>query len=300
MLRILGTSRSILALLLALGGYYAYHHLNDNSGSDSSLRTKMAAQVCRQAALAIPIPDGRPMVAIAQANGDFDGIVTKQLRLALERRNATVIDLAPWDSVMPTRLKWSLETTPERATANAAARNVPYVVSCRVDEWVTDPVASQNLNVHLSLIDVAQNVFLYQNEFSLADCENSPNDRTDGILTSVEGTEDRSDALTGIVPSVNEINKRILLFAAWLVGGLALPWLGSNFITMAMRSHSNLAGFALVAIYLGAVAGAAWFTWGQFESRWVTGAVLAVLSSAWLGYFEFVCRSVSDGHECRA
>lgn len=161
--------RVVLLLLFISAGFILFNHWNTPPTEALLQRTAMASQLSRHASLSIPIPDGRPKMVIAQVIGDYHGILTKQLRQAIERRNVAIVDLAPWQSLVPGRLQWLLEQSAESATTEAAKLCVPYLLSCRILDWPLGSDTSRDLRLEVKLVAVESRTILYENTWSLSD-----------------------------------------------------------------------------------------------------------------------------------
>ncbi len=274
----------VIVFLMAIAGYYVYQRFSSGpTDRDTVVRTSTARQVAEFAAADIPLPYGRPMIAVAETAGDYDGIVATQLRKAVERRNATVVELSGWDALLPTRFRTPANLTAEDLAAIAASRKVPYALHCQVNEWTLSPV--NDLVIEITLIDVEQSSAIYTNQFALVDCEESPSDHRDrATLVSTTGPASIRGEIGG--------QSRVLMFTLWIVGGLMLPWLASPMITFAWHSHSNLLSLVIVFGYLAILGAAAWSLWARQDSMLINAGIMLVLSTVWLSYLEFVVRMV--------
>ncbi len=277
-------SKLLIVFLTAIAGYYGYQRFSSGpTDRDSVVRASTARQVVEYAAADIPLPHGRPMIAVAEAAGDFNGIVATQLRMAVERRNATVVELSGWDALLPTRYQARANLTAEDLAAIAASRKIPYALHCQVKQWTLSPV--NDLVIEITLIDVEQSSAIYTNQFALVDCEQSPSDHRDrATLVSTTGAVIAGSEMAG--------QSRVLMFTLWIVGGLMLPWLASPMITFAWHSHSNPLSLVIVFGYLAILGTAAWSLWARQDSMLINAGILLVLSTVWLSYLEFVVRMV--------
>ena len=304
MWRMLWTTRSFIFLALAFLGYYGYQHFSGAPVDDLPLRHAMAGPVARQACLALPIPESRPAMAVAPVAGDYEGVLTEQLRQWLARRNVSVVELDWWDSLIPTRFVSARSMSREEAFQKAALNQVPFFIYAKIVDWVTDPYDSRSLELEVSLIDTELGIILYTNTFAFssesdrAETEEKPTDESSVRRRSLEiGAPDHWPSNPVSLPPAYEPIDRVLLFAVWLASGLVLPWLGSAVIGKVIRSDSTAAGFLLVIAYLGLMGLLAWFLWGRFENGLLTWAYVLVLSTVWLGYLEFVCRMLDNRPE---
>ncbi len=253
----------------------------------------MAAQLSRVATQLIPIPKGRPKMVVPQVIGDVDSIVTQELRSALGQSNLIVVDLCPWESVVPSRLQWSMESTTDQTIDSAASWHIPYALCCRVTNWVVDSNKVQDLSIELRLINVETRQEIYSQEISYADCEPSPSERVFGV--SKQGEQQWVSPQSVVSqPSTVSAERKLASFGTWIVVNLMLPWLGASFLTRAMRAHAPMTGLGLALGYLAVVLVSAWYLWGGFQSPWITTIALLLLAWPWLYYLEFVCRKLSD------
>ncbi len=162
--------RLVVVVIVIWAGYSLYQRWNSLPADEQAVRTAMAQKLSRQVSLALPIPPGRPKVTIAPVVGDYYGLMAQQLIQAVERRNVSVVDIAPWNSAIPARLQWVTEKAPESSATDAAKLNVPYLISCRVIQWSMESGSDKGeLTVEVSLIDVQQRTIIYQNQLSLSD-----------------------------------------------------------------------------------------------------------------------------------
>lgn len=297
MWRMLWTTRSFIMLAMAVIGYYGYQQLDGTPGDDLPLRTDMASMVARHAALALPIPNGRPLLAIAPVSGDYQGVLTAQLRQWASRRNASIVELDWWETMLPDRIRHARYLSEEEAFRRAATRKVPYVVYAKVVEWITDPYDNRALTMEVKLIDTELSTIRYSNKFSFA-TEDASAAVTPAAAEAGPATRAAETAAAIAARSAPyRPTDKVLMFAAWLASGLMLPWLGSGVIGTVVRSDSNVASLVLVVGYLAFMAALAWYMWGRFEPGLITWSFIFLLSSVWLGYLEFVCRMLDNRPE---
>jgi hypothetical protein len=296
MWRMLWTTRSLIMISLGCIGYFGYQGWQGHDKADQPLRVEMAEQVARQASLALPIPEGRPLIAIAPVSGDFQSLVTGQLRTWIARRNATIADLAWWEPIIPERFRAGYELTPERSCQWAAQKRIPYVVHARVLDWTTDPYHQRELTIEMQLIATKLKTILYANKFRL----DSNEDSADASAIALKLDHGQKTLATPTVDASGAPYRPadpVVQFLVWLISGLTLPWLGASVIARAVRSDSNVNGLLLVIGYLGFMGALAWYLWGNLRGGWLSWSFLLMLSSTWIGYLEFVCRMLDNQPE---
>lgn len=291
MWRIMGVGRVIFWVALAMGGYYAYLQFGSFTSSDSQLRQSMAPPLCAVAARNVPLPDERIRLVVGRCHGDVDTIVTNELRQALARRNVVVVDATPWDIFSPMFVWPAVDLSLEENIALAKSHQVPYLIFSTVEHWSIAPGEERRLTIRVALVDVLQGVILYSHSFT-----QGPKQQTTAAAT----VNARSHHETAAAPTLlaeqsspETPSFQLLTFGVWVVICLLTPWLGQDYIVTALRSQSNSTSATLILGYLLVVITTGWFTWADFDSKWLTATLLFGVALPWLSYFEFVCRSVA-------
>jgi hypothetical protein len=286
----------LILLALTAGGYWGYHTLRSVSVDDAEMRQAMAAQIACQAARAMPLPEGRPLLAVAPLAGDYRQLLTGQLRTWLARQNAVVVDLDWWEPLVPPPLRDQKPLGPAEACRRAAGRGIPFVVAGHVEHWVTDPQQRWQLAVEIQLIDTQLETILYRKTFELpagaleADAGGSTETNLSATVPAAVGWD---SVPTGSGPSPNLRARESLAvgpFLLWVALCLGLPWLAAGWIAGLLRWQSNSANLILVAGYLVAVVLTGWCFWARWDCWWIAWPLLLGMASLWLGYLELVCR----------
>ncbi len=158
----------ILALLL-------YSRYNNKPPRHQKVRQAMAASVTNLIANALPIPEGRPTIAVAQLEGDFQGTVSEQLYSAVEAKDVVVTALVPGGSLLPTALLPSHGRATERVVELANMVGADFVVGGRVVSWRVD--TGRRLEINVYFVDVYKQAVIYRNSFVV---ELDANDATVG------------------------------------------------------------------------------------------------------------------------
>ncbi|MBL8890261.1 MAG: hypothetical protein JNL67_09790 [Planctomycetaceae bacterium] len=291
MWRIMGIGRTVFLVAMALIGYFGYFQFWNAPSSDHGVRLSMAEQICLHMTQSTPLPNERIRMVVAQSHGDVAGILTRELRQAFARRNVVVVDVTPWDAYLPTILWPGPDLSLENSVELAASHEVPCLLFSQIEHWTISPTDEARLSVNIRLVDTNKREIVYSRSFSVGQNGHSINDpnhsETENVAAAnrVPNESWESPRQTGSIP--------FIAFLTWMVVCLVAPWLGRDFIATALRSNSNLTSMTLILVYLLVVVAVGCLTWVDFESRWLTAMLLCGVAMPWLGYFEFVCRSVA-------
>jgi len=298
---LLGTRALVLvgAAIVAGVGYWGWFQAVED---DSGLRETMAADVARQVALALPLPDGRPQLAVAAVEADHGRVLADKLKAWIGRRNVRAVELRWWEPLVPARV--ALPTLSVEDACQAAARcGIAYVVSADVEQWVTFPSDQRQLVVNVRMIDSSLQTVVYENRFALNE---------DSAAIGMRVADRGAAAIAGVAPSPADKSlvpvdiprgaaegPAWLLgpvggFVAWLAVALLLPWSLWRVIERVLHRRSNAAGAWLMVAGVACIVGLGWILWLHTRPDTAAWLLLAAVTLLWVGYLEFVCRCVAS------
>jgi len=154
---------SLLIVALYLAYAQAQALLCTNRDRHRETRISEADKVSELISAAIPIPGGRPTIAVGHLESDFQGLASAALFSAMEARDAEITSLLPGVSYLPGRFVAVQSGPTERVVRLGEFAGADYAVVGRVTSWIPGEL----LKVDVHFISVPERSVIYHNEFSI-------------------------------------------------------------------------------------------------------------------------------------
>lgn len=278
---VLSRLRMLCALAASLVG--CYQILGFFESKADSVRVRQAADLARQVALDLPLPEEHPRLIVAPFQGDDARLLDAKCRDWLARRNVRMEYPAAWE-----RLSSVLRADSDVSDAATAVEQYGggfpdgYAVLGEVVEWITYPERDARLTTRVQLVSLEQGEVLFDQVFRVPEEAELP--VVAQLLVDPAASNDAS------------WNWRSLIWglSGWLVLVFLTPWVFAGLIGSMLARKSNLVNAALLAVLVLLSTAVAWFSWGR-GCNCDTGPIAVVLASVLsIPYFGYACGQLNS------
>lgn len=146
----------VLGIFFAIcsGGYYqVYQEIPLISNEDDQTRLSLAERWAQKVSLGLSELPGRPTVMVADVVNDTDGILTRELRRWISRRNVQVLRNG-WVGDIGLMSGWSRSPASlQESTEPLLKQGADFVIAAEVLQWVTYPTYESSLAGRFTVCD---------------------------------------------------------------------------------------------------------------------------------------------------
>ena len=321
-----GWTLTLLIIAVLAGGYYrAFERLPLPSSDDQRVRTELAERWAQKVSSEVRRLPGRPTVAVARVVNDDDGILTRELKRWIARRNVRMVNDRWYHDL---EYKAGASAEPESMDDSCeplVGKGVDNIIVAEISNWTTYPefeatlvgcVEIRNgqtgetiLQYQLSMPEIMEVVHRDPVTEGPSEPTPSPESASSGhsslaTNTTMETSGDELNRVAGLITrndasltSGSEVSWNASVFngvAAWIVMVMAAPVVWSHPLRRILRHRNNMVNLTLLVAWVLAVsilAGGMWLWRLPVFTAAVSGMAAVLLATF---YFAYCCQQVEE------